>query len=343
MQNEIAKSNVKRIHELSPIAALTYLGIGISFHFYDIPRYYPWAFSIFFFLTVAFYFFTKPTRQRKTSLMKGITLVVLYMFAMFGTVLSVFDIINGSPPYFYFVCFAAAVSFFIFNPQQLIVYNLFFMFTFLLVTSQHMLLDVHFIFVVVFFHFVFLILGYEKYQVNYSNVSTNIELEKLNKELEVLSTIDQLSGCKNRRGLLYEIEKYQDNEVFAMLTDIDDFKDINDRFGHVIGDLYIANFSKILQTYFGVKNVFRVGGDEFFVLSDKHTEEVFLEKFESFKEKIQQVSLVSNSKLKMTASAGYAYTKINDKNNFDNIYKKLDIALYKAKDDGKNTIFKADC
>lgn len=100
------------------------------------------------------------------------------------------------------------------------------------------------------------------------------------RELEALSTTDELTGLHNRRGLqefmtrtLASAQRHGEEGVVAFL-DLNDFKEINDRFGHDTGDIALQKFAENLQRNLRSSDfVARIGGDEFvFVLTRTNTE-----------------------------------------------------------------------
>lgn len=105
----------------------------------------------------------------------------------------------------------------------------------------------------------------------------NIIMSNLNKQLEEYSILDELSGLYNRKGLvtkgipLLEKAKQNGKHALLMMVDIDKMKIINDRYGHLQGDLAIrlvaqAIKASISETWCGI----RYGGDEFLIIGEKH-------------------------------------------------------------------------
>ena len=90
--------------------------------------------------------------------------------------------------------------------------------------------------------------------------------------LEML--VDPLTGLGNRRRMQLYIDKLsrkRKGEFSAIVFDIDDFKDINDLYGHIYGDRILVIISKILEKSAGNKKItfIRYGGDEFIVITPK--------------------------------------------------------------------------
>ena len=157
-------------------------------------------------------------------------------------------------------------------------------------------------------------------------------LIKQNANLQKESTIDPLTGLYNRR-ILDSLVKLP---TIAIMLDIDNFKMINDTFGHDMGDYVISNIGTILRNNFRSSDyVLRLGGDEFLILIiDYKNEEFILDRCEKVKREIYDMIMVPNHKV--TISVGVAID--NNYNKLDEIIKKADESLYVSKNNGKNQI-----
>ena len=170
------------------------------------------------------------------------------------------------------------------------------------------------------------------------------ELEKTKNELEKLASKDFLTNIYNRRSfenigqkLLEKVKKY--NQVLSMIIfDIDYYKEINDTYGHLIGDKILISLVNIVNKLIEEKDVFvRFGGDEFILLLPNTD----LEKAKSLGNKIIELITKTefdfeNLKIKITVSMGIAeYNEDEDLNKFID---RVDKLLYKAKTNGRNRI-----
>lgn len=157
-------------------------------------------------------------------------------------------------------------------------------------------------------------------------------LIKQNASLQKESTIDPLTGLYNRR-ILDSLVKLP---TIAIMLDIDNFKMINDTFGHDMGDYVISNIGTILRNNFRSSDyVLRLGGDEFLILIiDYKNEEFILERCEKVKREIYDMNMVPNHKV--TISVGVAID--NNYNKLDEIIKKADESLYVSKNNGNNQV-----
>lgn len=163
------------------------------------------------------------------------------------------------------------------------------------------------------------------------------------KKLELLANEDPLTGLANRRVFNERIEHffnlyYRKNihSLRLVLIDIDDFKVINDTFGHLSGDAVLMRLSKILMNKFRKTDlVIRWGGEEFAILLVDTSEEVA----EKFIVELQN-EIREDSELKeiidkpLTISLGIG--ELNTKESLDALITKVDEALYEAKETGKD-------
>lgn len=169
------------------------------------------------------------------------------------------------------------------------------------------------------------------------------DIDKQKKEQILLydkSRIDLLSGLYNKISTQEEIEA-KINLINAgmyaglLMIDIDNFKSINDLYGHMVGDEVIVKIAKFLKDNFGkYGNVIgRVGGDEFQVfMTNILDEKMIVEKADVLCRGINK--LFEDSKTAVTVSVGVYYT--NRQVSYESLYQKADIALYNAKSKGKN-------
>lgn len=164
-------------------------------------------------------------------------------------------------------------------------------------------------------------------------------LDKYN--LTLNSTIDKLTNVYNRKYFeasladLLESSRANKKEFSIAIMDIDNFKGVNDKYGHHFGDKVLSYVAAITKETIDKNDVVgRYGGEEFVVIfPDKNQYEAF-ETCEKFREKIQKSSLLGNG-LEVTISIGISQYPIHS-NSSDNLIKMADEALYVAKNTGKN-------
>lgn len=165
-----------------------------------------------------------------------------------------------------------------------------------------------------------------------------------NKERELSwvrqATIDALTGCKNRRAFDTDIAALMnDHQPFAMaLIDIDNFKSINDTWGHLSGDIVLRNVARegiqIMQPH--AVSVYRYGGEEFAVLFPAQHVDAAHSLLESWHLSVAKRSWREEG-LSVTFSAGLGEWQQEPLEQFVG---SVDEALYKAKQQGKNRILR---
>ncbi|MCS7308308.1 MAG: bifunctional diguanylate cyclase/phosphodiesterase [Aquificaceae bacterium] len=153
---------------------------------------------------------------------------------------------------------------------------------------------------------------------------------------------DDLTGLYNRRKMkaIYEAELLSLNKpIFVALIDLDNFKDINDLFGHDFGDLVLVEFSKRLLKEARARNFYcgRFGGDEFILMGSFDEETSLRENLKSLKDSLSKGYKIGTVDINLTMSMGYVMEK-DTKMPFYEALKECDIALYRGKGTTRDTI-----
>ena len=139
--------------------------------------------------------------------------------------------------------------------------------------------------------------------------------------------IDSVTGIYNRRYYDDRLCELSGEFAFAMI-DMDNFKQINDRFGHLAGDAALAAAAQAIKANVGTgDDVVRFGGDEFFVLFKDMPKEILQRKLEKILQAIERVRLDDYPELRVTVSIGGVY----DRGKLSQILRRADIAMYRAK------------
>lgn len=152
--------------------------------------------------------------------------------------------------------------------------------------------------------------------------------------------VDSLTGLFNRRGCDVKLQELDIEEVHSTLAiDIDHFKNINDQFGHFIGDKVIQRIAKVIKTTISDKDIaVRFGGEEFVVVMVNKTMTQAHEIAEKIRLSIASLKLMQrDSKAylpKISVSIGIAERQ--DELNWTALFEQADIALYQAKNTGRN-------
>jgi diguanylate cyclase (GGDEF)-like protein len=165
----------------------------------------------------------------------------------------------------------------------------------------------------------------------------HLELDRKNAELDLLSRTDPLTGLLNRRALLDC--GAEPAEVLALvIVDIDRFKRVNDRHGHLVGDEVIRTVANIITRTLGdIGRVGRLGGEEFALLTSEDNGAQLAARVELLRDQIAVTPIVSGDQsVFVTISAGLAIRGSNQ--TFEQLYAAADRALYMAKAAGRNRI-----
>lgn len=160
-------------------------------------------------------------------------------------------------------------------------------------------------------------------------------------ELQNKAEHDPLTGLYNRATAMIKINAALDpglDKISALfMLDVDDFKGINDTYGHLYGDAVLSELAQKLRVIFRKEDVLgRMGGDEFLVfLNDISSETIGIQKAEAICQALRTVYSSSGKACKVSGSIGVAFSP-KDGCTFQELYAKADIALYTAKKLGKN-------
>jgi diguanylate cyclase (GGDEF)-like protein len=175
----------------------------------------------------------------------------------------------------------------------------------------------------------------------------NKAMELANKKLEHLSVTDELTGLWNRRHLWERLEdeilkaKRFNQTVSCLMIDIDDFKVINDTYGHITGDTVLIEIARILKGQCrNHDHLARFGGEEFVMVlhqTDLYNAVSLAQRLVSIVE-MHPFSTEDFKPLRATISIGVAAYPAPDITDMNGLIKKGDEALYQAKRNGKNQV-----
>ncbi|MCR0172420.1 sensor domain-containing diguanylate cyclase [[Clostridium] innocuum] len=161
--------------------------------------------------------------------------------------------------------------------------------------------------------------------------------EKLQKEVH----IDALTGAYNRKGIITHIEELlrQNPEAISACVslDIDNFKEVNDTFGHLYGDAVLSETAKKIQKLCRSDTLIgRLGGDEFVAFFPRlQSEEVLMHAAERLQSALVNTYTSGSHMLKTSVSMGISFYPRHG-TTFTELYDKADIAMYHCKRNGKN-------
>lgn len=172
------------------------------------------------------------------------------------------------------------------------------------------------------------------------------ELEAKNRELTLLATRDPLTGLMNRAQFMLEVNnevvrlESEGSTACLIMMDVDHFKRINDQFGHPVGDQMLIQVAGILTRLLRSTDLLaRLGGEEFTALLPAASLQEGVEVAEKLRHAIaQQPVSVGAQAVQVTASFGVADCPIGSIDALNQAYRAADLALYQAKNDGRNCV-----
>lgn len=169
----------------------------------------------------------------------------------------------------------------------------------------------------------------------------NTKLERLNIQLQTISVTDGLTQVFNRRKLdeilYYERERYlrYGHPVSVILLDVDKFKNVNDTYGHHVGDQVLINIAELIKS--SVRNVDMVGrwgGEEFMIVCPSTN----LNQSKTVAESIRKVIEAKRFDEVGAVTASLGVVEINRNDDIEHLIQRVDALLYKAKGLGRNRV-----
>lgn len=333
---EIRNSNIRSLVMCSFIT--TFLSIGFlaaSFIFSDKFNIYEKIFSWLYTLISCFFCFSSAYLLGKH---KKLTLLFVYAYMLF---LSASSIITGvflckdRNAVFFFIAQTTFPVIFLDTPLRMAGLSLvsaivFDILAFLFKTPDRYAIDI-------MNSIIFLIIG-----MLLSIFTANIKLNDFifQKAIKTERDTDGLTGLLNKSSMMREIRKSMTNDPengILVMLDVDDFKRINDSYGHVVGDFVISGIARCLNSSFRNSDIIgRFGGDEFVVFMPfTHDVVIAQSRVKKVLSLMAETIELPNENDKVTGSFGIAVcSEFGD--TYDDLFRKADYALYRAKSGGKN-------
>ena len=154
------------------------------------------------------------------------------------------------------------------------------------------------------------------------------ELKASNDQLQYVSRHDPLSGLRNRTAYAEDFPSYAGKSLKVILTDIDYFKEVNDTYGHIVGDNAITAAGAFIRQRFPTAHAYRYGGDEFLIILDDET----TIRSDRTEEELQSFSLpVADGDLAIRLSFGTAEGTPRDPEGMTALIAEADRKLYAIK------------
>lgn len=175
---------------------------------------------------------------------------------------------------------------------------------------------------------------------NQSIITEVTAIKEQEERLRLLAQIDQLTDLNNKATftvLVQTVLSRQNERCHAMLLlDIDNFKGLNDSYGHAFGDKVLAAVAMRLKGLFRSRDVLgRIGGDEFMVLmTDVTSADAVTKKACKICRAVSEIRIPGTQHFPVTVSIGSAF--FTDGKSYESLFDEADAALYRAKNNGKN-------
>jgi len=171
-----------------------------------------------------------------------------------------------------------------------------------------------------------------------------VRLDEVQKRLKHIAVTDELTGLKNRRYIMEQLEKEYQRAVRSgeplslILLDIDHFKRFNDTYGHAVGDAVLKAVAVEMQSSLRTYDLLgRIGGEEFLIASPGSVLDEAAGLAERILEKIRTTAVSGSQKISVTMSAGV--TSLGDQDaKADSLLARADAALYMAKQAGRDRV-----
>jgi diguanylate cyclase (GGDEF)-like protein len=177
--------------------------------------------------------------------------------------------------------------------------------------------------------------------------SARTDLNKTTRQLEEMAITDELTGLYNRRHVMEELKaEFSRSARFGlplscMAIDLDFFKEVNDRYGHLAGDEVLRQISNLFKNNFREPDILaRTGGEEFLVILPQTDIQGALAKAEWLRDQVERYSFAVDTEqtVRMTVSLGVAAYPDERIQNIDHLIKIADDALYQSKETGRNRV-----
>lgn len=173
------------------------------------------------------------------------------------------------------------------------------------------------------------------------------ELIQKNHELTQLVNYDTLTKVYNRRSYFENSKKElrrainEDLTFYVLIIDLDHFKKINDTFGHAAGDKVLIEFCEIVKSCISEEDIFaRIGGEEFCITFVNKSEDEVTTICENISQKSQNSIITFNDK-EITFTISMGLSSRGELVQIDNILQNADKLLYKAKNNGRNKLYRS--
>jgi diguanylate cyclase (GGDEF)-like protein len=171
---------------------------------------------------------------------------------------------------------------------------------------------------------------------SHRDITDTINMEK---KLQYIAETDRLTQIYNRTKFDEELKKQiawasLSNQKFGLIMlDLDHFKEVNDSFGHDIGDKVLKNAVELLHNRIRKSDILaRWGGEEFMIIAPQIEMDDLLTMIESLRKAIEEIEHDQAG----TVTASFGATLLTTNDNIQSLLKRVDMALYRSKNSGRN-------
>lgn len=175
-------------------------------------------------------------------------------------------------------------------------------------------------------------------------IERNGQLAKIVDRIEDMAIRDELTGMYNRRHATERLNKMREmanRKAFGFMVlyiDLDHFKQVNDNYGHSVGDEVLREFAAMVrESLSGRDFVARLGGEEFLAVLVKTDQQQGLAMAEKLRAAVTKLKFPSAPELSVSASTGAAEYRLGE--SIEQLLARADGALYRAKHEGRNRVF----
>lgn len=338
---EILAENLSCISRL--IVIMTLIEIFLIFFLYFVSDLSILPNLSFVIVNLFFYKLIQKTQKKTINIkfLQGIAYLYLIITLVFGLTLTFMRFKETESAYIYIMFIFGIASIFTFTPLNSLIFFSGSCFIFC-VCASYFLQQKTALFILsmnmIAMHFVAWIMTIILVQLKYTNFLDRQELVGKNEELKTMSVTDAMTGLYNHEFLYnclidnIKTAKRQNIALTIAMLDIDDFKKINDTFGHPVGDQVLKQFAEIIK--FGVRGndvVGRYGGEEFIILFKQTTVEDAKVAIKRIKTKAENTKWACGVKVTFSCGiSGFAGESA------EALINSADKKLYYVKNNGKN-------
>jgi diguanylate cyclase (GGDEF)-like protein len=178
-----------------------------------------------------------------------------------------------------------------------------------------------------------------------SQAAVALDNARLHDIVQRQAITDDLTGLVNRRRFLEaldaEVERARrfGSALTIVLADLDNFKQVNDEFGHHGGDVVLRAFADLIRSHVRDVDVSgRIGGEEFAIILPDTDREGAAHVAERMRESLSSVPIPISADASITAASSFGVAELEPEQTGDDLLRAADTALYRAKDEGKNRV-----